>query len=199
MRRRGTSWSRLTVRDREGWKVHGVIFERMRIERAERAVEEPTDRNLLALALYLRARREHLALFCAGCTGDDYSSSRRVGYAGIFFAMIWVGLGLLIIRNFDSWLDGAIIFSVFGILAFGTWLGFRSRIPIEARRSRDLLVMMTARQCPGCGYYLRKLNEIEPGLTRHVEVGPRYCPECGMMWPLIPPPTHEEVCAGTAK
>jgi hypothetical protein len=52
---------------------------------------------------------------------------------------------------------------------------------VEARARKRL--------CPGCGYDLRGSP---PGLPLDrlggVDVGPRACPECGSVWPLVPPP-----------
>lgn len=48
-----------------------------------------------------------------------------------------------------------------------------------------------ARCCPDCGYDLRGAPAgIDPAVLG-VDVGPRWCPECGGFWPLVPPaPVH---------
>ncbi len=199
MSRGQAEWTRLTVRDAQGRRVSADVSERMRVELAERAVSDPTERNLLALALYLRARREHLALFCAGCAGRGYH-----GKGLLWSPAIWLSLAWLIFAAASTTLkgqSGAVELHViaFSVLVILTWLTLWLGVPTESRLCRPLLTLSMARQCPYCGYFLRKLNEIDPAATRYIEVGPRCCPECAMLWPLVPPPTHEEVVATALK
>lgn len=199
MSRGQAEWTRLTVRDAQCRRVPADVSEWMRVELAERAVSDPTERNLLAFALYLRARREHLALFCAGCAGNDYSTSRRTITEAWIIILGWILLLSLLSGLGGHGHSSAVgVLILVGLLSFFTWWCFWLGLPPQARRSRELLTKTLARQCPHCGYFLRKLNEIDPSATRYIEVGPRCCPECAMLWPLVPPPTHEEVVATSA-
>jgi len=45
-------------------------------------------------------------------------------------------------------------------------------------------------RCPECGYDLSHGADIVMERTRGiVRIGPRLCPECGLLWPLLPPDT----------
>lgn len=45
------------------------------------------------------------------------------------------------------------------------------------------------RICPDCAYDLSSLPDALPAeALAHIRVGPAHCPECGVPWPLIPPP-----------
>lgn len=45
------------------------------------------------------------------------------------------------------------------------------------------------RHCPDCDYDLDGLPPaLPPDKMFGVDVGPRHCPECGGLWPLVPPP-----------
>lgn len=54
---------------------------------------------------------------------------------------------------------------------------------------KPALIALDRCECPDCGYDLAGTT---PGLplerTNGVNVGPRLCPECGVPWPLVPPP-----------
>lgn len=43
-------------------------------------------------------------------------------------------------------------------------------------------------RCPRCGGDLSGHNAIDPAFLDGQLVGPSTCPECGTLWPLIPPP-----------
>jgi ribosomal protein L34E len=47
-------------------------------------------------------------------------------------------------------------------------------------------------RCPHCAYDLRGLD---PGFPEIPIAGPEICPECAHAWPLVPPPTPNEIHA----
>ena len=58
-------------------------------------------------------------------------------------------------------------------------------------RSLTVHQRFTRRACPDCGYDLRAIpDEFDPA-SLGARTGPRHCPECGCLWPLIPPPVTE--------
>jgi hypothetical protein len=61
--------------------------------------------------------------------------------------------------------------------------------PIRFRLARRRLrARILHRCCPDCGYSLEGLPEtIDLGVVG-IRVGPAHCPECGSLWPLLPPP-----------
>ena len=46
-------------------------------------------------------------------------------------------------------------------------------------------------RCGDCGYQLLQPEEIREDIC-HYHPGPRRCPECGVAWPLVPPPAPGE-------
>jgi hypothetical protein len=54
--------------------------------------------------------------------------------------------------------------------------------------------------CPDCGYGLRDAEPaIPPERLGGILSGPAACPECGSPWPLIPPPTRDEMLREAAR
>lgn len=48
---------------------------------------------------------------------------------------------------------------------------------------------LSHRHCPDCGYSLRGVpSGLDPDLFDGPDPGPKRCPECGVAWPLLPPP-----------
>src|SRR5690606_39549887 len=65
---------------------------------------------------------------------------------------------------------------------------------------RRTLRRLDSLSCPDCGYSLHSApNAIDPARLGGLPSGPVACPECGSPWPLIPPPTTEEVLAEAAR
>lgn len=64
---------------------------------------------------------------------------------------------------------------------------------------RRALRRLESRSCPDCGYRLQGAPAaVAPKLLKGVPSGPVACPECGSPWPLIPPPTRDEIIAAAA-
>jgi hypothetical protein len=60
---------------------------------------------------------------------------------------------------------------------------------LSLRRSLGPADALAARRCLRCGYSLERLPQaIDPALLDGLQVGPLECPECGLRWPLVPPP-----------
>lgn len=59
---------------------------------------------------------------------------------------------------------------------------------------RRTLRRLDSLSCPDCGYGLRGTPPgVAPERLKGLPTGPAACPECGSPWPLIPPPTQQEV------
>lgn len=66
----------------------------------------------------------------------------------------------------------------------------------RARVSRRVDERQRAGKCPDCGYDVSGLGD-DPALDGLVPgCGPASCPECGVKYPLVPPPTPREVAEG---
>jgi hypothetical protein len=65
-----------------------------------------------------------------------------------------------------------------------------------ARRRKRLRGALAQVNCPDCGYDLR---DCAPAIAREglggFFIGPERCPECGSLWPLLPPPVSPTGCA----
>jgi hypothetical protein len=69
-------------------------------------------------------------------------------------------------------------------------LGFWSQ---RRTYSKGIEVDIAAKRCPACKFACDALPT-DPQLAQlGVVAGPTRCPECGMLWPLVPPPTPEEM------
>lgn len=58
------------------------------------------------------------------------------------------------------------------------------------RIMRRTINRFVERHCPDCNYDL-SVSHADPPLdpqTLGINLGPRHCPECGALWPLVPPP-----------
>ena len=109
--------------------------------------------------------------------------------------------------------DGSIrLPSVTSLVATGVWLSILYAIVLDWTTSLILTLMWAAvifaevcrrktpRRitqalvhgiCGDCGYQLLQPSQLTRGIC-HCLPGPRQCPECGTMWPLIPPPIPSE-------
>lgn len=77
------------------------------------------------------------------------------------------------------------VFLVVGLTALAAFIGHANQRFIRRTVSRFL-----HRHCPDCGYDLAGIHA-DPPLdpeTLGISIGPRNCPECGALWPLVPPP-----------
>lgn len=74
-----------------------------------------------------------------------------------------------------------------GLIAIGV-LGALVVLVMLQRRFIRLRGSVSQRACPTCAYALDGLpSAIEPRLLKGLDPGPRVCPECGTLWPLVPP------------
>ncbi len=59
--------------------------------------------------------------------------------------------------------------------------------------SKGIEIDIAAKRCPACKFACDALPT-DPQLAQlGVLAGPTRCPECGMLWPFVPPPTPEEM------
>ncbi len=82
--------------------------------------------------------------------------------------------------------NGYHLIPLFGIVT-GIVMCFLSRPALRASR---IWRRALARRCPDCNYDL-SASHADPPLdpqARGINLGPRHCPECGALWPLVPPP-----------
>lgn len=100
-----------------------------------------------------------------------------------------IGVGLIAVAlldwmlsgSFNSWLIWiAVVFFAAGLISFSRDF-YRFRV--------DALVY---RRCASCRYDLSACPPaIDPQRFGHWNVGPRLCPECGALWPLVPGSFHD--------
>jgi hypothetical protein len=81
------------------------------------------------------------------------------------------------------------------LLQIGVWVPVLTHFYFGLRIRRRLRGALARVSCPDCGYDLRGLA---PAVSRAqldgVSTGPERCPECGSLWPLIPPPESPTAC-----
>jgi hypothetical protein len=77
--------------------------------------------------------------------------------------------------------------------AYCWWFGV-SRNRVKAIPVKDAV---DARKCPDCHYDLRgALPGVAEACVGGIDVGPRHCPECGSVWPLLPPCVERLIASG---
>lgn len=70
---------------------------------------------------------------------------------------------------------------------FGALVVSSKRVERMAERAWD-------QRCVDCGYSLKELAPALPGAVEGVRtVGPECCPECGTVWPLVPPDLKADI------
>ncbi len=185
-----TSWSDA--------RIGGVRFVRvapLRRVRAALAAESPVSGKLAEAAMELLAeRRAHRATLTRMKRASDGVASPaglRLMIAGqlvMYLAMLILPLTTLVPAARGAlWLTlPAMVVGVGGMCFFG-WRTSASRRVDERQR---------AGSCPDCGYEVGGLGD-DPALNGLVPgCGPASCPECGVKYPLVPPPTPHEVMEG---
>ncbi len=81
------------------------------------------------------------------------------------------------------------VFWVLAVTALAALVGHRNQSRLRRTVNRFL-----HRHCPDCNYDL-SASHPQPPLdpqTLGINLGPRHCPECGALWPLVPPPIPPE-------
>lgn len=185
-----TSWSDA--------RIGGVRFLRvapLRRVRAALANSSPASEELAAAATeLLTARHAHRATLTRLKRGRDKDASP-------------VGLRLITLAQLVSYSSLLMVFSVtmMPVLRSAVWLmlvtafvGLAGIIFFGWRRSvsRRVDERQRAGKCPDCAYDVGGLGD-DPALDGLVPgCGPASCPECGVKYPLVPPPTPREVAEG---
>lgn len=103
--------------------------------------------------------------------------------------MAWIG-----VMTLDRMLSNQLLGGWFPLFV----LVFFAIVVFNLRRRLSLRcdARQQARACPDCGYDLAGVPS-EPNLkAAGITLGPATCPECGVAWPLVPPPTPREVIDG---
>ncbi len=163
--------------------------------RARRAAEsDGADAGALVEALRIRitARSEFLADVPREARVRDVragprAATRPVLAIGLYFVVI--GLLGLFPRSPGGVGEWMLWIAAAGMLAV-LFLSLRRRLPARiAKQQRNGL-------CPDCGYQLRGIGHDAVLHGAGLDLGPAQCPECGVRWPLVPPPTAEEVIHG---
>lgn len=127
--------------------------------------------------------RAELAARAAGWTAGDPAESRRASrvlFATLAGVTAVMALGLLTLAMTTSPLLAAPILLLWAPLGYLGWRRLSMRRTVTQRAA--------SRRCPDCGF---DLAGAPPGLDAEafgIDVGPRWCPECGAWWPLVPPP-----------
>jgi hypothetical protein len=95
----------------------------------------------------------------------------------LLLLLYWVWVGGSLLRQPASWTVPAL-----GLMAYLSNANLR-----HIRRTINRFV---DRHCPDCNYDL-SASHADPPLDPEslgINLGPRHCPECGALWPLVPPP-----------
>ena len=117
---------------------------------------------------------------------DGTASGRRDRWISVTL----VGAALLIVlMSMAAFMSGRLFTSYSGQIGLVCFVALFVGILIFARRRFVALSRTTPqRACPTCGYDLKGLPPaIETGMLKGLDAGPRVCPECGTLWPLVPP------------
>lgn len=167
-----------------------------------------TYRSLAALVSLLRRDRERIARLAPELESDTYRQIRnqRINVYVLLCRQpardtkLW---RLKAVVPIGPWIDplavvaviaGIIlaprwtVFVVVGILA--VWKG-AERVLLRGHGrplARRLSKRMHEHECVDCGYQLSRIASLP-------NAGPRSCPECGSLWPLVPPRSPEEFLA----
>lgn len=118
---------------------------------------------------------------------EGYRKRRRHEWAGPLGEFLFIGGD----EVFVALIAGAIAVvagTALGVLLAIPWLAWHIARTRRRARCRKALA---ARVCPDCSYDLSGLpDEIEPENLEGQRIGPERCPECGVPWPLLPPPVR---------
>ncbi|HLP84783.1 MAG TPA: hypothetical protein VK157_10580, partial [Phycisphaerales bacterium] len=93
---------------------------------------------------------------------------------------LWTGTTSLLVLAF-----------VAGGLATTMYNFLRTRLFPNLSKFTD--VQRSTNHCPHCDYDLSSVEHDQSVLREGIHAGPPRCPECGSHYPLLPPPTPEEV------
>jgi hypothetical protein len=176
------AWDRVPVQSRDLREVFADSVEvrrRRRIGEVERARDGLLDdAEVVALAQDLILRQEFWRT-----RSWRWRLSPKLGALGIL-RIAFAGLVLM---------SGAALMGVFLIVAVAV-LGTLSLVMMILHLFSEALPWTCSKRlkdgcCANCGYALRGLADaVVPSRIHGVAIGPERCPECGMAWPLVPPP-----------
>lgn len=118
---------------------------------------------------------------------SNQESSRRGLHRGILEALTCGADEVIVLVLLVSAL-ALVVSTIMGLILAVPWLVWHiSRVQ---RRRRCRLALEHTR-CPDCGYDLKGAPEpIDRAILGGLSAGPDRCPECGVPWPLVPPPTR---------
>jgi hypothetical protein len=161
-----------------GTDVRLVRAQRIRIRRARRlgsataAIEAEMRRRREAWVPYLERNKERRI-------GTAFQQHRIKGrWTGSATALIYVipSAYILLIKQFRFFSSAYSMLTVGSIIGVSIWHRHRSRSGIN-----QVLASLNGDSCSACGYALNNPNEPCPAR----------CTECGVRWPLLPPPLFD--------
>lgn len=148
----------------------------------------------LRAAAVIEARRQHWLSVPGSARVLDSLIPNTVNSVGVQY-----GVTLVFVVYLGFMLFAAHVFRLGGGAAIiPVCLVMALLIPNVVRRTtRNADKAQLSRACPDCGFSLAGMpalvmtNPINPAET--IDAGPAKCPECGTHYPLVPPPTPDEI------